>query len=378
MTDAAKLEAELVERAASLGPLLADHAERHDRDGTFVTESHNAVREAGLLTIGVPTELGGAGASIRTTTMVQRELGKYCGATALCTAMHQHIVQFAAWRYRMGMPGADLTLKKVLEEGIVLVSTGGADFTTPRGSAVKTDGGFIVNGTKIFASQAPVGTALSTLLPYDDPEQGRVVLSMTIPFASPGVTMQDNWDTLGMRGTGSNDVELVDVFVPDGAVGGPFPYGVVHPPLQVIAQIAGAIITGAYLGVAEGAYGHAVAAAATKADDPTVQRTIGAMATRLRVAAWALDGALASMGDVPVPSMAKVAEVGAAKLEIANAGIDVCDKALEIVGGAGYFKGHPVERAYRDIRAIKFHPLQPEKTLLHAGQVALGLPADVF
>jgi alkylation response protein AidB-like acyl-CoA dehydrogenase len=371
-------ERELVEWAASFGPLLAEHAERHDREGSFVSESHSALRDAGVLAIGVPEELGGRGATIRQVAMVQRELAKHCGATALCTSMHQHIVQFGAWRYRRGMPGAEAMLKNVLENKIVLVSTGGADFTRPRGKAVKVDGGYQVTGTKIFASQAPAGTAMSTLMPYEDPEQGTVVLTMTIPFASEGVRIIDNWDTLGMRGTGSNDVELKDVFVPDAAVGGPFPYGVIHPPLQVIAQAATAIIAAVYLGVAEGAYAHALEAARAKREDPSVQRTIGLMASRLRVASWALDGALAAITDDPQPSLEGVAIVGAAKREIAEAGIAVCDLAMEVVGGAGYFKGSPVERAYRDIRAIKFHPLQPEKTLLQAGQVALGLPADDF
>jgi alkylation response protein AidB-like acyl-CoA dehydrogenase len=378
MTDAAQTEQELVEWAASFGPLLAEHAERHDREGSFVTESHAALREAGLLAIGVPAELGGRGATPRQVAMVQRELAKHCGSTALCTAMHQHVVQFAAWRYRRGMPGADALLKRVLEDQIVLVSTGGADFTRPRGKAVKVEGGYRVTGTKIFASQAPVGTAMSTLMPYEDPEKGTVVFSVSIPFASEGVTIKDNWDTLGMRGTGSNDVDLADVFVPDAAVGGEFPYGVIHPPLQVIAQIALSIITAVYLGVAEGAYAHALEAARLKRDDQSVQRTIGLMASRLRVAAWALDGAFRVIGDDPMPSLENVAAAGAAKREVALAGIEVCDLAMETVGGAAYFKGSPVERAYRDIRAIKFHPLQPEKTLLQAGQFALGLPADDF
>ncbi len=376
--EAAKTEAELIEWAASFGPLLAEHAERHDREGTFVEESHNALREAGFLAIGVPTELGGRGATPRQIGMVQRELAKYCGATALCSAMHHHIVAFGAWRYRKGMPGAEAMLKRVAEEKIVLVSTGGSDFTSPRGTAVKVDGGYRVSGTKIFASQSPIGTALSTLFPYDDPEQGLRALSMTVPISAEGVTVLDNWDTLGMRGTGSNDVTLEDVFVPDAAVGADRPHGVLDPPLQVIAQIALMIITTTYLGVAEGAYEHALKAAAAKATDPGIQRQVGLMTQRLRVASWAVDGAFAAIGDDPVPSMEGVAAGMAAKREVSNAGIEVCDIAMEVAGGQAYFKGSPIERAYRDIRAIKFHPLQPEAALLHAGRVALGQPADVI
>ena len=101
------------------------------------------------------------------------------------------------------------------------------------------------------------------------------------------------------------------------------------------------------------------------------------MQHRLRVASWAQDGALAVVGDDPQPSMDTVAAVMAAKREIAIAGIEICDLAMELAGGAAYFKGSPIERAYRDIRGAKFHPLSPEDTLLHAGRLALGQPCDV-
>ena len=126
------------------------------------------------------------------------------------------------------------------------------------------------------------------------------------------------------------------------------------------------------------------------------------MQTRLRVARWALDGALATVGDDPGPSMATVADVMAAKREIALAGVgddptpsmelvaavmaakreiaiagvEVCDTAMAVAGGSAFFRGSPIERAYRDIRAAAFHPFTPEQTLVHAGRLQLGLPAD--
>ena len=51
---------------------------------------------------------------------------------------------------------------------------------------------------------------------------------------------------------------------------------------------------------------------------------------------------------------------------------------MEVAGGAAFFKGSPIERAYRDIRGAKLHPFTPEATLLHAGRLALGLPCDVI
>jgi alkylation response protein AidB-like acyl-CoA dehydrogenase len=369
-------DAELIERAATVGRKIAGDASRHDVEGTFVEEGLEALRDAGLLALAVPTDLGGLGATVRQVALFQRELAHHCGSTALATSMHQHVVAFTAWRYRRGMPGAEGTLRRVADEGIVLVSTGGGDFTHPRGEAVKADGGYRVSGRKQFSSQSSFGDVLSTMFAYEDPEQGRRVLNMAVPVRAEGVTVLDNWDTLGMRGTASNDVVLEDVFVPEDKVVANRPYGVVDPPLQVIVSIAMPIISAVYLGVAEAAYQAAVEVALRKAEDPIVQRQVGLMAHRLRVASWALDGALAEIGDDPDPSMQRFTVAMAAKREIALAGIEVCDVAMEVGGGPAFFRGSTLERCYRDIRAAKFHPLSPELTLVHGGRVALGLPAD--
>jgi alkylation response protein AidB-like acyl-CoA dehydrogenase len=365
----------LVAWAAGFGPALREHRERHDRDGTWVAESFEALREAGMLSLPVPAELGGMGATIRETALVDRELAKHCGSTALALSMHHHVTAFTAWRYRRGLPGAEATLKRVAGNETVLVTTGGGDFTAPRGRAVKVDGGYRITGRKQFCSQSPVGSVLSTMFTYDDPERGLRVLNMAVPFGD-GVTVHDTWDTMGMRGTASNDVTIDDVFVPDERVLADRPHGVIDPPLQVIVSIAFPIINAVYLGVAESAAEAAIAVAAGKVESAMTQRQVGLMQHRLRVARWALEGAFAAVGDDPAPSMETVADVMAAKREIALAGVEVCDLAMEIAGGAAYFRGSPIERAYRDIRGAKLHPLTPEATLLHAGRLALGLPCD--
>jgi alkylation response protein AidB-like acyl-CoA dehydrogenase len=365
-----------VDTAAAVGAEIAAFTSRHDQEGTFVDEGLQALREAGLLALGVPAELGGGGASIRDIAEVQRELAHHCGSTALATSMHQHVVAFTAWRYRRDMPGAEATLRRVADEGIVLVSTGGADQTHPRGTATKVDGGYVVSGRKVFCSQSTAGAVMSTMFAYDDPTEGRRVLNMAVPIASEGVTVLDDWDTLGMRGTASNSIELEGVFVPDERVLANRPYGLIDPPLQVIFSIAFPIISAVYLGVAEAAYEAAVDSAATKANDPVVQRQVGLMRHRLQVASWALEGALDAVGDDPTPSMDTVAAVMAAKREIAIAGVEVCDLAMEVAGGPAFYRGSVIERAYRDIRAAKFHPLSPELTLVHGGRLALGLSTD--
>jgi alkylation response protein AidB-like acyl-CoA dehydrogenase len=51
-------------------------------------------------------------------------------------------------------------------------------------------------------------------------------------------------------------------------------------------------------------------------------------------------------------------------------------RARRPLPGSAYYRTSPIERCYRDVRGAKFHPLTPEESLVHAGKVALGLPAD--
>jgi alkylation response protein AidB-like acyl-CoA dehydrogenase len=366
--------------AAELGAQIAEFAAEHDRDGTFVNEAFELFKSSGYLALAVPTELGGHGATIRQVSYAQRELAKHCGSSALAVSMHHHVTLFTAWRYRRGLPGAEATLRRIADDCIVLVSTGGADFTRPRGVAVPVEGGFRVSGRKVFASQVPMGDVFSTMFVLDDggSSDERVILNMAVPVKTDGVTVLDNWDTLGMRGTGSHDVELDGVFVPEDKVLARRPYGVVDPPLQVIISNAFPVIGAVYLGVAEAARDAAVAAVAgtSRAQDPSIQRQVGLMDNRLRVMSWALDGAIATIGDDPQPSVENVVAAMAAKREISVGGVEVCDLAMEVAGGGAFFKTSPIERCYRDIRGAKFHPFTPEQTLVHAGRVCLGLPVD--
>jgi len=375
--EAPEKERELVAWAEEIGRAVSEHAARHDEDGTFVTEAYEILKESGYLALAVPEELGGRGATIRQVAMAQRELARHDGSVALASVMHHHVVLFTAWRYRRDMPGAEATLRRVADEGIVLVSTGGGDLTDPRGVATRTDGGFIVNGRKPFASQAPVGVAMSTMFTYDDPDEGPVVLNMSIPMSAEGVTVVETWDALGMRGTGSHDIELRDVFVSDQQVMARRPHGTIDPPLQVILSHAMPPIAAVYLGIAEATRDHAVAALAdtARAEDTLRQRQVGLMDARLRVAGWALDGALQTVGDDPTPSLDTVAEVMVAKREIALAGTEVAGLAMEVAGGSAFSRRKPIERGLRDLQAARYHPLDPEETLVQVGKLALGFDA---
>ena len=138
-------------------------------------------------------------------------------------------------------------------EELILVTSGGSDWLAGSGRAEKVDGGYRVTGRKMFASGSPVGDLFMTMAIHDDPEAGPTVLHFAIPLDAPGREVKDNWRALGMRGTGSHDIVLEGVFVPDAAIGVRRPAGRWSPVLHVVAAIALPLIYSVYVGVAEAA-----------------------------------------------------------------------------------------------------------------------------
>jgi acyl-CoA dehydrogenase len=116
----------------------------------------------------------------------------------------------------------------------------------------------------------------------------------------------------------------------------------------------------------------------TPAEDSLVQRQAGLMDAKLRTAWWSLAGALDEIGEDYELDDRTVGTLMVAKREVVTKAIEVVDLAMDLAGGSSYFKRSPLERAYRDVRAATFHPFNPEKTLVHAGRLALGQPADTI
>ncbi|MFN8593852.1 MAG: acyl-CoA dehydrogenase family protein [Thermomicrobiales bacterium] len=245
-------------------------------------------------------------------------------------------------------------------------------------------GGFRISGRKMFCSQAPVADVLVTMAVHDDPEDGSAVLLVGMQTASPGVSMVETWDALGMRGTGSHDMQLDDVNVAAAQIVARRPWGQVDPALRSAGIHFAPPVAAVYFGVAAAARDEAVRVVGTRrngsgealAEDKTTQRLIGLMEQKLKVAWWSLTGALTELGEDYGPDEAVLELVMLAKRQVVTEAIEVVGLAMEAVGGAAYFKRSPLERAYRDVRAGMFHPITPEKTLLLAGARALGQPAD--
>ena len=162
--------------AQEVATAAAAHADRHDREGSFVVEGVQAARDIGYLAAPVPPELGGGGARTEDIVAGQRIIARSCGSTGLALAMHLHVVLAAAWRWRRGDTVVEPTLRKVAD-GLVVVSTGGNDWTHPRTVATPVDGGWRVSGRKTFASISPAGGAMATFAVVGEPVDGAEVIA---------------------------------------------------------------------------------------------------------------------------------------------------------------------------------------------------------
>ena len=360
-------------RTHELGPQIAARAAAADANDAFVSENMKLLKDAGFHAAAVPAELGGGGATPAELSGMLRTLAGYCGSTALAFAMHTHAVALPAWRWRRTPEPVEGLLKRVAAENLTLVSSGGSDWLDGSCDAVPVEGGFRVSGRKIFASGSPLGDLLVTMAVQQTPE-GPTVLHLAIPLKAQGVTILDTWRTLGMRGTGSHDIELKDVFVPDAAVTVRRASGKWHPLMHMVTMIAFPLIYSVYVGLAEAARDKAVAMAARKTSDDLTQ-IVGEMDTELAAARMALSDMLAVV-EAGEPGEAASNRVMMGRTLAARSAIRTVEKAMEAAGGGAFYRKAGLERIWRDVQAARYHPLQEKAQARLAGRMALGLPVD--
>ena len=235
-----------------IGPRFAEGAAERDAGDVFVADHYDVLKQHKVFSALVPAELGGGGVSHSAMCRFLRQLAHYCPSTALALSMHQHLVAAAVYNHRNGKPGQKL-LEKVAASEVVLISTGANDWMESSGLAARADGGFRINARKPFGSGSPKGGMLMTSAPFEDPKEGWQVLHFAVPFSAPGVSLANDWQTLGMRATGSQTIILENVFVPDDAMALRRPRGKFHPAWNVILTVAMPLIMSVYTGVAEAA-----------------------------------------------------------------------------------------------------------------------------
>ena len=301
-----------------------------------------------------------------------RILGRACGSTALAFSMHTHQVAIPAWRWRHQKATAvEPLLKRVAAEQLILLSSGGSDWIGGSGKAEKVDGGYRVTARKVFTSGAEAGNILMTGAIHEGDDGSRTVIHFGAPMKTAEVRIEQTWRTLGMRGTASNDVVIENLFIPDASVAFSRTAGEWHPVFQIIATIAFPLIYAVYLGVAESARDIAIATA--KGKPHADAHLAGRMDTELRAAQlahrWMLDAVARN-----APSAETVNEVMIGRSLVARHAIAAVELAMELAGGASFYRKTGLERRFRDIQGARFHPLQAGPQAHYAGAMALDQP----
>ncbi|WP_034884091.1 indole-3-acetate monooxygenase (plasmid) [Ensifer sp. WSM1721] len=365
--------------ASRLVPTLEGNAASADETDDFVRENYALLKESGLVEAGVPGELGGGGADLEELAAMLRTLAHACGSTALAFAMHTHQVAIPAWRWRhQGVAAVEPLLKRVAQERIILLSSGGSDWIGGSGRAEKVDGGYRITARKAFTSGAEAGNILMTGAIHEDEDGQRKVIHFGVPMTAPEVRIENTWRTLGMRGTGSNDVVIDKLFVADGSVAFSRTAGEWHPVFQIIATIAFPLIYAVYLGIAESARDIAIEMARKRPAAEHLLHLAGRMDTSLRAAQLA-HRSMIETAQRNEPSADSVNEVMIGRALVARHAIEATELAMELAGGAAFYRSAGLERRFRDIQGARYHPLQPAAQARYAGAMALGQSvAEIF
>jgi alkylation response protein AidB-like acyl-CoA dehydrogenase len=268
----------------------------------------------------------------------------------------------------------------------------GTSLTHPNAEVTADGDGFVLNGHKIFGTLSPVATMyfVPSRMKSDDGSYESVMVMLG--KGTPGVEIRDNWDAMGMRGSGSGDVVFKDVRLTGGNLirsGGRL--GEVTPA-SLEMTIAGNVgLIACFAGIAEAAADIAVDIAKKRRKGPSnstlaerhwMQHLVGEMMADLENCRGMLSHAgrvcdefveRYPMRDAPLQlALERTAQFQSAKYVVNRKAIDVVDKALTVSGGAGYMTKHPLSRLYRDVRAGPFmQPYAPPEAIEFIGRVTL-------
>jgi alkylation response protein AidB-like acyl-CoA dehydrogenase len=362
----------------------------YDRDNKFCQEDFDELKAAGYLKLTLPQEFGGQGYTLNQYTREARKLASYAPATALCMNMHHYWVGTAADSWRAG----DKSVKFILDDAAAgeVFAAGHAESGNETSivmsitKAEKVDGGYKFTGRKSFGSLTPVWTRLGVHgLDSSDPKNPKVIHGF-LPRNTPGVTIKETWDVMGMRATRSDDTLLEGAFVPDKYIARAVPAGLAGADYFVLSIFAWALMGfgNIYYGLAKRLLELTVEQVKSKgslaltrsmAHHPHVQSGVADMVVGLEAIGAQLESVTQDWSngvqhpDWPI-------KIVAAKYNAVETAWKIADTALEVSGGFGMFKKSEMERLFRDARAGRFHPANSSLTHELIGKLALGINPD--
>ncbi|MES2974672.1 MAG: acyl-CoA dehydrogenase family protein [Pseudomonadota bacterium] len=352
---------------------FAPRAAQWDDEASFPFANYDDLRDAGLLRLCVPESHGGLGADYATYMMVAAEVGRFCGATALTWNMHicstmwtgvlaEGIAMTDAQRAEHAKR-RELHFARIVDDGAIYAqpfsegsaaAAGRAPFGT---TAKKTDGGWLINGRKIFASLSGAADYYGILCTEDKGDEhpdAKDTLYISVPATSNGLTISGDWNPLGMRGTVSRNLAFKDVFVSDDEQ--LMPRGIYFKGAQTWPAMFFTLAP-TYLGIANAAYDFTVSYLRGEvAGEPPVKRrmypTKQIAVAQMRIQLESMRSLFTrAIGEAkPNPSKDEKMRLYAAHYSVMEGANDIARLALRTCGGQSMMKHLPLERLYRDSR----------------------------
>ncbi|MBV9566824.1 MAG: acyl-CoA dehydrogenase family protein [Hyphomicrobiales bacterium] len=381
-----------------MGPAFAERAFRYDADASFPSENYDDLRAAGFLKLCVPKHHGGLGADYPAYMLVSQRLGFWCGTTANTFNMH---VANALWTADLvdtldlsRQQRAEHEARRALHYGRMV---GGALYAQPFSeassaaagvspfgtTAKRVDGGFVLDGRKIFASLSGAADfygVLCTELKARTRTSRRDTMFVAVPASAKGLSIVGDWDPLGMRGTVSRTLILKNVFVPDDEQ--LMPRGIYMQAAMRWPHMF-MTLTATYLGVLQAAYeftlrylrGEIPGIAMKRRMYPTKQIAVAEMLVKLELA-WAIF--LRAIAEAKRdPSEEERARALACQFTVMEHCNDICRLAIRTCGGQSMLKSLPLERYYRDSRCGSLMlPWTAEICMDRLGRAALYRPGE--
>lgn len=385
---------QVLDLARGLAHEFGKDAERLDREGSFAAEHYRMAHDAGYMRLTLPQEYGGWGADVHTFCLAQEELAQGCAASAL--AINMHLAIQCELTYLLTPEQQEAIFSDAVDKRITFAGGGteagvGGSWHSVTASARKSDGGYVLNGRKKFCSGAQVADYFLNFYMLDEYRDSHLPIGVTpflVPRETPGLSVEVTWDSMGMRASGSDDLILDNVSVPDSAMVGRPGRGFAQASTRLYWSLFSE--TAVYVGVADAALKEIINYVRGRHEKyqgtriaPTLenQLLIGEMSAKLEAARCFLNETARAFTTESVEKTGYtsklMAQAAQAKFFTTKTCIEVVDTALQIAGGFGFLKGNPIERQYRDVRGGPFHPPRNVPTALSLiGRHLLGLNLD--
>jgi alkylation response protein AidB-like acyl-CoA dehydrogenase len=366
---------------------FATRAAQHDQEVSLPVENYAALKREGLYGLTIPKELGGWGAGVLGWVLAAEELAQGCPTTALTFNMH-----VAALGILMENPSASLAVKQrlatlaVQEQKLFAAAfsepgtsslVGGTSFL-PSVRARRVDGGYALRGRKAFLSMLEACDYLMYVVQPDDARNPLEMMMLIGPHPAPGQRVEHVWDTIGMRGTRSNNLILEECFVSGDGV-----CFTVDNFLEWFFSITHWVVAygAVYIGIAAAAYRYACATLKQRVPrgfaqplsyHPQIRQRVAEMSVDLEAARLLMRSA-AWMADTEGLTPATQSALLRAKYFAGEATARVTRSALTACGAHALFKTSPLEQLFRDGASAPIMPPSGDACLDALGMFELGL-----